>query len=52
MASIMVRLWDRYDDEIYIRVPCGRPKRKKVEAKATVMERVVLWWSRMKAEAV
>ena len=49
MESIMVKLWDRYDDEIYIRVPVGKPKRKRVEAKQSLMERIILWWSKVKA---
>ena len=49
MESIMVKLWDKWDDEIYIRVPVGKQKRKRVEAKQTVMERIILWWSKMKA---
>ena len=49
MESIMVKLWDKWDDEIYIRVPCGKPKRKRVEAKQTVMERIIMWWSKLKA---
>jgi len=49
MESIMVKLLDKWDDEIYIRVPLGKPKRKRVEAKQSLMERIILWWSKVKA---
>lgn len=48
MISVMVKLWDKWDDEIFIMVPIGRPKRKNSKAKKTVMEKLILWWSRMK----
>ena len=49
MESIMVKLWDKWDDEIYIRVPCGKPKRQRAVVKQSLMERIILWWSKVKA---
>lgn len=50
MTTIMVKLWDRYDAEIYIRVPVGKPRRKKAVVKHSVMERIALWWAAIKAQ--
>lgn len=49
MTTIMVKLYDKYDDEIFIRVPVGKPKRQKAVVKHSVMERIVLWWAAIKA---
>ena len=49
MESMMVKLWDRYDDEIYIRVPVGKPKRQRAVVKQSLRDRGFRWWSRVKA---
>jgi hypothetical protein len=48
--TIMVKLYDRYDRDIYINIPCKRVKKKKVEARKPLLERIVLWWAAIKAQ--
>jgi hypothetical protein len=50
MTTIMVKLYDKWDDEFYIRVPVGKPKRQKAAVKHTVMERAAAWWAAIKAQ--
>lgn len=50
METIMVKLYDKWDDEIFIRVPVGKPKRQKAVVKHSVMERIALWWAAIKAQ--
>lgn len=50
METIMVKLYDKWDDEVYIRVPVGKPRRQKAVVKHSAMERIAMWWAAIKAQ--